>query len=180
RELSIWSQLQHKGIVPLLGLALFRDQLAMVLPWNERGNVMKYIKQQPDLDRYVLCAQVVGAVVYLHQSGVIHGDLKGVNILVSDDGTLQLTDFGLAIMQNMSIKFSVSTNLISGTCRWMAPTSITESEDDSQAKLCKETDVYALGMVRTPGYRGKQPFNEIKKDTAVVVALSQGKRPNRP
>ncbi|KAF8599964.1 hypothetical protein BDV93DRAFT_608906 [Ceratobasidium sp. AG-I] len=169
RELSIWSQLQHKGIVPLLGLALFRGQLAMVLPWNEKGNVMKYIKQQPDLDRYVLCTQVVGAVVYLHKSDVIHGDLKGVNILVSDDGTLQLADFGLAIIQNTSIKFSASTNLISGTCRWMAPellledeladdtelaspalseapAIVGENEDDPQAKLCRETDVYALGM----------------------------------
>ena len=54
RELSAWSQLRHKSIVPLLGLALFRGQLAMVSPWKKRGNVMKYIEHRPDLDRYIL------------------------------------------------------------------------------------------------------------------------------
>ncbi|KAF8597394.1 kinase-like protein, partial [Ceratobasidium sp. AG-I] len=119
RELSTWSQLQHKSIAPLLGLALFRGQLAMVSLWNKKGNVMKYMEQQPDLDRYELCAQVVNAVVYLHNSDVVHGDLKGSNILVSDDGTLQLTDFGLTIMHDTTIRFSRSTNVTGGTYRWM-------------------------------------------------------------
>ncbi|KAF8607249.1 hypothetical protein BDV93DRAFT_542232 [Ceratobasidium sp. AG-I] len=171
RELNTWSQLRHKSIAALLGLALFQGQLAMVSLWNKRGNVMKYMEERPDLDRYALCTQVVNAVVYLHKSDVIHGDLKGANILVSDDGTLQLTDFGLTIIHDATIQFSKSEDRVGGTLRWMAPeivfgadtnggsvgpasgslsetlSRVRESENNPEAaKLCKETDIYALGM----------------------------------
>ncbi|KAF8593508.1 kinase-like protein [Ceratobasidium sp. AG-I] len=175
----------------------------MVSPWNKRGNVMKYMEEKPDLDRYALCTQLVNAVVYLHESDVIHGDLKGDNILVSEDGTIQLTDFGLTIMHDAMIQFSKSEDWVGGTLRWMAPelvfgvdgglaehtsqplsetlTRAKESKSDTQAaKLCKETDVYALGMTMLELITGKPPFKEIERNAAVILALAKGKRPHRP
>ncbi|KAF8600010.1 kinase-like protein [Ceratobasidium sp. AG-I] len=207
RELSTWSELRHKSVAELLGLALFQDQLAMVSTWNKKGNVIQYIEREPVIDRYELCKQVVTAVIYLHKLDVVHGDLKGANILVSDDGTLQLADFGLAVMHDATVQFSKSSNEIGGgTLRWMAPELVfgNEAEDDltgqtawsmddtlTRAKesqdeeemapiLCKETDIYALGMTMLETLTGKRPFKELEKDTSVILALSKGKRPHRP
>ncbi|KAF8600006.1 hypothetical protein BDV93DRAFT_608934 [Ceratobasidium sp. AG-I] len=207
RELSTWSELQHKCVAELLGLALFQDQLAMVSTWNKKGNVIQYIEQEPCIDRYELCQQLVTAVVYLHKLDVVHGDLKGANILVSDDGTLQLTDFGLAVMHDATVQLSKSTSQIGGgTLRWMAPelvfgneaegdltdqtnrsmnealTRAKEDQDENEVapSLCRETDIYALGMTMLEILTGKRPFNEIEKDTLVIVALSKGKRPQYP
>ncbi|KAF8600044.1 kinase-like protein, partial [Ceratobasidium sp. AG-I] len=178
RELSTWSQLRHKGIAELLGLALFKGQLAMVSTWNKHGNVMSYIEQQPHMDRYAL-ASILGSRFHA-SSFKVHGDLKGANILVSADGALQLTDFGLTIMHDATIHFSKSANEVSGgTLRWMVKEN--ESGSNPQPKLCKETDIYALGMVSDLEiFTGKRPFKELEKDTAVILALSKGKRPHRP
>lgn len=173
----------------------------MVSPWSKRGSVMEFIKVQPDVDRYDLCTQIAGAVVHLHQFGVIHGDLKGANILVSDDGMLQLTDFGLAIMRDTTIQFSRSSNVTGGTVRWMAPELLfgsetggntasrslketvsraTESESDSGTTLSKETDIYALGMTMLELLTGEHPFNHVKRDAAVIHKVGNSERPNRP
>jgi hypothetical protein len=54
RELNAWSKLKHPYILELLGLAQFRDCLAMVSPWMEYGSVISVIKGWPHLDRYKL------------------------------------------------------------------------------------------------------------------------------
>ncbi|KAF8597277.1 kinase-like protein [Ceratobasidium sp. AG-I] len=142
QELHTWSKIQHRNILKLLGLAVFGDKLAMISPWMKNGNVMQYMKNNPSLNKYALCAQVVDVVSYLHGIDVVHGDLKGDNILVSDDGILKLTDFGLAIMHEQATQFS-TTEMGGGTYRWMAPELM---KDDGVRS--KEADVYALGMVR--------------------------------
>ncbi|KAF8597385.1 hypothetical protein BDV93DRAFT_452968, partial [Ceratobasidium sp. AG-I] len=198
RELSAWSHLRHERVVPLLGLALFRGQLAMVSPWSKKGNVMRFIEQQPDLDRYALVrVRIIACLVKL--SPLTRYSLQ-CNILVSDDNTLQLTDFGLTIMHDTAIQYSTKTDVEGGTTRWMvreppmiclasvsdllprkapellfdnetaeeftqrASRPITEklkrtrertnnSESSSKPKICKATDIYALGMVSIYIYR---------------------------
>ncbi|KAF8600029.1 kinase-like protein, partial [Ceratobasidium sp. AG-I] len=157
RELSTWSQLRHKSIAELLGLALFKEQLAMVSAWNKYGNVMNYIEQQPNMDRYGLCMQVVNAVVYLHKSEVVAPE----------------------------IVFGNETSLNSGQASGSMSVTLTamkehKNSSDSQPKLCKETDIYALGMTMLEILTGKRPFKELEKDTAVILALGKGKRPHRP
>ncbi|KAG8683788.1 hypothetical protein FRC09_015852, partial [Ceratobasidium sp. 395] len=70
----------------------------------------------------------------------IHGDLKGDNILISDDGRLKLTDFGLTMIHQTALEFS-KTAKGGGTQRWMAPELLAETSERS-----KEADIYALGM----------------------------------
>ncbi|KAG8723503.1 hypothetical protein FRC09_003062 [Ceratobasidium sp. 395] len=81
RELYTWSQLEHKNIVKLLGLAEFRGQMAMLSPWMDNGTLLDYIRRNPAGDRYQLCFDISEGVTYLHQNDVIHGDIKSVMIL---------------------------------------------------------------------------------------------------
>ncbi|KAG9079190.1 hypothetical protein FS749_008747 [Ceratobasidium sp. UAMH 11750] len=118
RELCTWSRLQHENILEFRGLAMFRNCLAMVAPWMEHGSVVSLVNRQPDVDRFALCKQLAKAVSYLHEVGVVHGDLKGDNVLVSSDGIVKLTDFGLSIMHGVNLQLS-ETDPGGGTLRWM-------------------------------------------------------------
>ncbi|KAF8599970.1 kinase-like protein, partial [Ceratobasidium sp. AG-I] len=177
RELSSWSQLRYRSIAALLGLALFRGQLAMVSAWNHNGNVMKHIKEQPDVDRYVLVKSENVSLVHLYLGILkVHGDLKGANILVTDDGSVQLTDFGLTIMHDAMIQLSKNTNQVGGTLRWMAPELVFGGEISSDSEHASQSMSENLIEILT----GKQPFKEIDRDAGVILALAQGKRPHRP
>ncbi|KAF8597273.1 kinase-like protein, partial [Ceratobasidium sp. AG-I] len=179
RELHTWSKLRHTNILDILGLAVFRnDKLAMISPWMRNGNVMQYIARHPGLDKYSMVAQVAEAVVYLHVMNVVHGDLKGDNILVADNGTLKLTDFGLTMMHEQIVRFS-TTDAGGGTYRWMAPELM-----QGESARSKETDMYALGMVSSNIHQiftEKLPFPDIRSDAVIINnVVTHGLKPKCP
>ncbi|KAF8595206.1 kinase-like protein, partial [Ceratobasidium sp. AG-I] len=98
RELYHWSKLKHQNVLELLGVALFQGQLSMVSPWMANGTLQEYIAKNRHVDRWGLSLQVAAGLTYIHQQGMVHGDLKAMNILVSDDGIAKIADFGSSVM----------------------------------------------------------------------------------
>ncbi|CAE7067773.1 unnamed protein product, partial [Rhizoctonia solani] len=141
RELHTWSSCQHRNVLQLLGLAVFQGRIGMVSPWIEGGDLPRYLKNTPDMDRCNLCTQICDGLAYLHGIGIIHGDLKGANILVLPDGTPVLADFGNSILLGHKLQFTETTQRPGWTVRWAAPELLNESDEPSEA-----ADVYALGM----------------------------------
>ncbi|KAG8720559.1 hypothetical protein FRC09_009379 [Ceratobasidium sp. 395] len=175
KELSVWSKLSHVNILPLLGVALFKGQLAMVSEWMEQGSIITVVNNRPELDRFGLCIQVIDVVVWLHSKELIHGDLKGANILMTKDDIPKLTDFGLTIMHEEVLRFS-TTYQGGGTTRWMAP----ELFGDNPARSYK-TDVYALGMTMLEILTGQEPFHEIVNGHQISLAVTRDRMiPKRP
>ncbi|CEL60426.1 hypothetical protein RSOLAG1IB_09632 [Rhizoctonia solani AG-1 IB] len=119
REIYNWSKLEHKNIHKLLGVIVFEGRLGMVSKWMEKGNLQNYLHKNKDVDRYPLCIQLAQGVEYLHNNNMIHGDLKAINVLVSSDDTLKLTDFDHSIMAECTLQFSETTRIGGGTLRWM-------------------------------------------------------------
>ncbi|KZV89779.1 kinase-like protein, partial [Exidia glandulosa HHB12029] len=78
----------------------------------------------------------------VHSNRVVHGDIKGGNVLVADDGTARVCDFGVSVMLE---EHSTSTqqSSIKGTCRWMAP----ELFDDDDARHTFQSDLWAFGCL---------------------------------
>ncbi|KEP47618.1 tyrosine kinase family catalytic domain protein, partial [Rhizoctonia solani 123E] len=142
-ETYVWSKCQHPNVMRLIGVVRFRDQLAMVSPWLENGDLKSFIRDNPGVDRCALCTQVTDGVAYLHGRGVVHGDLKAANILISHDQTVKITDFGSARLSEYSLQFHTSTKGCGVSPRWTAPEILEE-----RTKTTIATDVYALGMVR--------------------------------
>ncbi|KAF8706721.1 Structural maintenance of chromosomes protein, partial [Rhizoctonia solani] len=161
REIAAWSKLDHPNILEFLGLAVFQNQLVMVSPWMHYGDVVEFATQR-GANRCSLCLQLSSAVAYMHSMHTVHGDIKGVgysyqvpsrslllmnmsgqaNALVSEDGIVKLTDFGLTILQEPDVYISF-TEKGGGTERWMAPELLLEEA----AVRSEKADVYALGMV---------------------------------
>ncbi|KZO92510.1 hypothetical protein CALVIDRAFT_307604 [Calocera viscosa TUFC12733] len=88
REAFTWHCLDHRNIVPLLGIADYAKicpggfpQLCLVSPWISDGNIMDYLKANPGVYPLPLLMDIVSAVSYLHSfrhGPIIHGDLKGI------------------------------------------------------------------------------------------------------
>ncbi|KAG8685858.1 hypothetical protein FRC11_009930, partial [Ceratobasidium sp. 423] len=119
RELSCWTSYQHEHILPLYGFAVIGEDIAMVSPWMRNGCVTEYVTRQPSCNHLSLCTQLAEAIAYLHEHDVVHGDIKGPNVLISDYGKVQVTDFGVSIADHQEIEFS-ATSVGGGTQRWQA------------------------------------------------------------
>ncbi|KAF8671487.1 kinase-like protein [Rhizoctonia solani] len=175
REIHTWSKCNHPNILPLLGLAIFRNRLAIVSPWMQNGTLPDFLKKNPNADRFQLCTQICDGVAYLHNINIVHGDLKGENVLISDNGTALLTDFGSADLTGRTITFTHVFDKCGWTMRWGAPEIVQE-----MVPLNKAGDIYALGMTILEAVTGEPPFTG-KNEIAVMLAVCFNKEiPTRP
>ncbi|KAE9408334.1 kinase-like protein, partial [Gymnopus androsaceus JB14] len=179
QEALVWSQLEHPNVLPFLGtnMDLFPESYCLVSPWCSHGNVMVYLSTHPEADK-----MGIARLEYLHSRNppIVHGDLKGGNILVSDLGQCRLADFGLAGMMSALQTLSSSTaDGTRGSIRWMAPEFFTNSKPSTV------TDMYALGCTIYEASNflyimtGGPPFSG-KSDAAVMLQVMSGSRPSRP
>ncbi|KAF8982242.1 kinase-like domain-containing protein, partial [Cyathus striatus] len=118
---------------------------------------------------------IVRGIAYLHEKSIVHGDLKGVNVLIADDGLACLSYFGLSSSINThaltwtSIESTVSN---AGTIRWLAPELLYETS----VGPTKESDIYAFACV----FVGKVPFYQHLFDPTVMRQIMLGQRPLHP
>lgn len=174
REIATWNKLVHPNILEFLGLALFQDQLVMVSPWMPYGNVVDFVNQRGG-NRCSLSLQLTSAVAYMHSLRVVHGDIKGANTLVSEDGVVKLADFGLTIVRDATLEISI-TNKGGGTVRWMAPELFLEES----AVRSETADIYALGMTFLEIFTGHRPFRHTKNEVAVMSMVTRREGIKRP
>ncbi|KAG9127451.1 hypothetical protein FRC07_013634 [Ceratobasidium sp. 392] len=120
RELYAWSRCRHPNVLPLLGLAVFQNQIRMVSSWMENGSLPGYLEKHPQLDPHDMARR------FLHSRPALQQ-----NVLVSDEGVPMITDFGNA-------------NVAGFTPRWTAPELLVDEEMTQSI----EADVYALGMFK--------------------------------
>ncbi|KAL0564120.1 Receptor-interacting serine/threonine-protein kinase 1, partial [Marasmius crinis-equi] len=119
---------------------------------------------------------VAAGLSYLHSEKIVHSDLKGVNVLITDTLRACIADFGLSRVTNTcGVKITSTNSRTGGTGRWLAPELLFDGGVTS-----RESDVYALGCVYFEIFTGQQPFPNLPHDAAVVLAVSSGKRPLRP
>ncbi|QRV78827.1 Tyrosine kinase domain protein [Ceratobasidium sp. AG-Ba] len=189
RELYYWSKAKHKNVLELIGIAMFRKRLAMISPWMLNGTLFSYILKNPNVNHWELCQQVAEGLAYIHEIGMIHGDLNAINILISDEGIAKLSDFGNAILSDHSLAFTATTNVGGGTSRWMAPELLFGKDSDgNDVDRSKPADVYALGMIVSEDdsaslqevVTGQHPYSERRADASVTFAIIEGHLPDRP
>ncbi|KAI6044495.1 kinase-like domain-containing protein, partial [Pisolithus marmoratus] len=142
REVHLWSKLHHDNILPLLGITTdFDYTMSIVSPWMERGDARKYV-QNMSIDPRPLVEGIARGLRYLHDlepDAVFHGDLKGANVLIANNGRPLLTDFGFSYLTNSSFSVPIS-DAFGGTVSWMAP-EMFDGEIPSAT-----TDVWSFGM----------------------------------
>ncbi|KAG9090439.1 hypothetical protein FRC06_001084, partial [Ceratobasidium sp. 370] len=119
------------------------------------------------------CTQIAEGLAFLHRSGVVHGDLKGSNVLMSDADEPLLADFGNSVFHDPALQFTRGTTVSSLTYRWAAPELFEESQNSVEA------DVYALGMTILEIITGKVPHAELN-ERQLLKAIGDKRLPKRP
>lgn len=122
----------------------------------------------PDRVRAIM-AQAALALGAAHEAGVVHRDVKPANILITPDGTVKLTDFGIARAVDGSGQ--TQTGEVLGTPHYLSP------EQALGERATGASDLYALGIVAHEMLTGRRPFD---KGTPVATALAQVNEPPPP
>ncbi|KAF5345021.1 hypothetical protein D9758_010427 [Tetrapyrgos nigripes] len=181
REALVWQQLNSAFIVPFFGIdnESFPGFMCLVSPWMRNGTILKHLEEHGKADVDERLHEIAQGLAYLHSQNIIHGDLRGSNILINDQWQACLTDFGLTVFDDTTLVPLTSRH--EGSVRWMAPElHMPESFGLDRFRLTVKTDVYAFGCVCLELYTGNAPFSELAHDTAVMLRVLKGERPSRP
>lgn len=196
REIRAWRALSHPRVLPLYGRCTLKDHVVLVSPWMKRGNLLEHIRANPDVDRQELLIQAADGLKYLHDvKGLVHGDIKAENVLITETGDVLLADFGLSTHVEKSADAHTTATDIRGrfTLRFCAPEMLednvvsmsasghltVEREAPIASRLRSKslkTDVYAFGMLMFQTFTGVSPWHD-RSDLQVVAHLSNGERP---
>ncbi|KDQ56518.1 hypothetical protein JAAARDRAFT_132211 [Jaapia argillacea MUCL 33604] len=179
-EAIIWKRLKHDNVLPFLGISTTLFPLCMISPWMFHGSVVEYLEENPSADKPKLLKEIATGIEYLHTKRLVHGDLKGSNILVGKDRSARLADFGLATLAYTSPTLQTATSRSGGTIRWMAPELFQSEQDRDSSRPSFKSDIYALGMVMYEIFTGKLPFFELHHDIAVMGEILHAARPTKP
>ncbi|QRV95991.1 WD repeat-containing protein [Ceratobasidium sp. AG-Ba] len=173
RDLCAWSKCRHPNVQPLLGLALFRDRICIVVGWETNGTLNKYLERHPEADRCAISVQVAEGLAHLHKIEVVHGDLKAANVFVSKDGVARVGGFGDAALQDEMAERSETPAKDVLSTRWAAP------ELFNDHKYTDKTDVYALGMTILEIIMGMVPWAG-KSIHMLIYSTLEKANPERP
>ncbi|KIK53354.1 hypothetical protein GYMLUDRAFT_1026591, partial [Collybiopsis luxurians FD-317 M1] len=184
-EALVWRQLHHPNILPLLGVNtdLFHPSFCLISPWMENRDVITFLKQNPHHSLPSALFEIAAGLHYLHarEPPLIHGDIRGGNILVKDDLHCCLADFGLTLVTTSSQVWSLTTSSSTnkGSMRWLAPEFFIPNLASSIPNHTSR-DIYAFGCTIVEVLTQKLPFHDCKNDYTVLVQLMNGGRPPRP
>lgn len=154
RELEILKKLRHKNIVQYLGSGKIANQQFYAMEIVEGGSLAGLLKEKgkfpwQETIRYGM--QICDALDCAHAQGIIHRDLKPANLMLANDGTLKLADFGIA--RDVGATGLTATGRTVGTCEYMAPEQIR-----GHPPVSHRTDLYALGCMLFELLTGHRPF----------------------
>jgi len=173
KEANLWRNLKHVNVLVCYGLA--RDQgasIALISPWMDNKNSTDFITRNPDCDRRRILRGTAQGLYYLHRQHVVHGDLRGSNILIDAAGDAKICDFGLAAVGSDNIG---STSIAATAARWMAPEMMM-----GQVIPGFPSDVFSYGRVILEIISGKKPFFETRNAFQIVTNVTRGMTPTRP
>ncbi|CAE6399888.1 unnamed protein product [Rhizoctonia solani] len=175
REIYTWSQCKHANVVELLGLAVFRDSLAMISRLEENSNMPSFLSKHPSTDRCEMSTYICAGLAYLHDNGITHGDLKGANILIASDGRPMLMDFGNATFIGADLHFTETTTGLKSSPRWTAPEIL-----EGKSKHSIAGDVYSLGMTILEAHTSIIPFPDHSHISLIMHVVVRKNTPTRP
>jgi serine/threonine protein kinase len=173
------SALQHPNIVQVYDYGQTDGNYFIVMELIEGTDLRRYLRSRGvlDVERAIIIAHDVAlGLGAAHRRGIVHRDVKPQNVLVGRDGSIKLTDFGIAsvivgVYKDINAERLTTTGMTLGTVQYYAP-------EQAQGEIVSPAaDVYALGIVMYEMLTGRTPFDG---DTPVAMAMQHIQDPPVP
>jgi len=167
REAKAASALQHPNIVQVYDYGQSDGNYFIVMELIDGTDLRRYLRSRGILatERAIIIAHDIAlGLGAAHRRGIVHRDVKPQNVLVGRDGSIKLTDFGIAsVYKDINDERLTTTGMTLGTVQYYAP-------EQAQGEIVSPAaDVYALGIVIYEMMTGRTPFDG---DTPVAVAMA--------
>ena len=152
-EIKIHSKLEHPNIIRLYSMNETEKEINIIMEYAKNGNLYQLISRNKtgfsEKIAFTYFIQVLNAVYFLHENQIIHRDIKPENLLIGDNNTIKLCDFGWA--KQLTLK---NRSSFCGTVEYMAP-EIIESENYDYS-----VDIWSLGILLYELLMGYSPFKD--------------------
>ncbi|RZC66170.1 hypothetical protein C5167_009859 [Papaver somniferum] len=182
-EVVILTQIHHRNVVKLLGCCLETEAPLLVYEYVSNGTLFHHIHHKVGgvssiswESRLRIAAETASALGYLHSSPsipVIHRDMKSTNILLDENYTVKVSDFGASML--VPLDRTQITTLVQGTIGYLDP------EYFHTGQLTEKSDVYSFGVVLVELLTGEKPLNlerseEQRNFTTYFISLLGDRR----
>ena len=173
REAKTAANLNHRNIVQIFDWGI-EDEPYFVMEYIEGNTLTSIIAKNRTIslsDILFIGAQVSSGLHAAHQKGLVHRDIKPGNIMITPDGKVKVTDFGIVSLQNEESDIT-KTGSILGTASYISP-------EQAQGKpVSIESDLYSLGTVLYELITGKAPFSGDSPISTATKHLTE--KPEKP
>ncbi len=182
REGEALRQLNHPNIVKMLAAVEKEGQHYLVMEYVKGGSLRSLLDKEgmlPLTQGVEIALDLADALTRAHRLEIIHRDLKPANVLLAEDGTPRLTDFGLAHISRQTVQLT-QTGVVMGTAYYLSPEACQGQEIDSRA------DIWAFGVLLYEMLSGERPFKGETVAAAVMAIINQpvpdlaSRRPDLP
>ncbi|KAJ3485093.1 hypothetical protein NLI96_g5192 [Meripilus lineatus] len=181
--------MHHENVLEVLGIVddpAFHG-FSLVCPWMEIGDLRNHLDQQTrngqlsgrklvrTVNQWLL--EIAKGLDYLHEHGVVHGDVRGVNVLLDGNRVAHLTPFGSSVIVSAD---EFSNPGLQSPIAWIAPELFDPKKFGfSHAIPSLATDVYAFGCTCIELYTSQSPYPRLR-DSEILSKVIKGSRPQRP
>ena len=169
QEIDTMQNLEHENIVAYLGCEREDMKISIFLEYIDGGSIGSCLRKHGKFEEPVvssLTRQTLQGLSYLHDSGILHRDLKADNILLTSDGICKISDFGIS-KKTDNIYGNDAQNTMQGSVFWMAPEVVRSQGAGYSAKV----DIWSLGCVVLEMFAGRRPW---AKDEAIGAIYKLG------
>jgi tRNA A-37 threonylcarbamoyl transferase component Bud32 len=176
REARAAAGLSHPNVVRIYDTGREDGIVWLVMELVEGPSLRDVLLEREPLDAAVVAAigeQVARALAAAHAQGIVHRDIKPANILVASDGTVKVTDFGIAKALSGADETLTNPGTVMGTAAYVAPEQLESTDVDARA------DVYALGVVLYEALVGRPAFSGDTPAATAAMRLTYELLPPR-
>ncbi|GMY24926.1 serine/threonine-protein kinase HT1-like [Fagus crenata] len=174
-EVALLFRLRHPNIITFVAACKKAPVFCIITEYLAGGSLRKYLHHQEPhsvpLNLVLkLALDIARGMQYLHSQGILHRDLKSENLLLGEDMSVKVADFGISCLESQC----GSTKGFTGTYRWMAPEMIKEKQHT------KKVDVYSFGIVLWEILTALTPFDNMTPEQAAYAVSHKNARPPLP
>ncbi|MEV7548924.1 serine/threonine-protein kinase [Amycolatopsis sp. NPDC089917] len=168
REARIAARLVHPHAITVFGVIDEQDRPWIIMEYLPSTSLADKLRDGPmEVDDVIrLAIQLCSALAAAHRAGIVHRDIKPGNVLLGDDDTVKITDFGIS--RAMGDVQLTATGEISGTPAFLAP-EVARGEDATSA-----SDVFSLGATLYTALEGGTPYGTAENPIALLYRASSG------